>query len=144
MQRSHSSLNRVLRHAAAATAALFAMGASIGTALANDYPNDTIRMLVGTAPGGGTDTLGRLIAEEVSKQLGETIVVENRPGASGIIAFDHVAKSKPDGYTLLTVQNTFTNNPAFYGQLPYDTLNDFQTIAPIAQSEEHTSELQSR
>ena len=90
----------IVRVAAIAVAASAAFAATL-PAHAQDYPSQTIKIIVPFAPGGGGDVLGRLVAKKMSEQLKQTVIVENKPGASTIIATDLVAKSKPDGYTIL-------------------------------------------
>ncbi len=112
-----------------------ALTAALPQALAQDaysnYPNRPIRMILPVAAGGGTDTLARLIGQGLFERWGKQVVVENRPGAGTLIASDLVAKSKPDGYTLLLTTSTHVINPTAYRKMPYDTLRDF---APITQA----------
>src|ERR1043166_1212912 len=82
-----------------------------GNALAQAYPTRTVRLIDGFAPGGSTDIVGRLIAQKLSDSFGQPVVVENRPGASGIVATEMVAKSPPDGHVMLIVPLTFTVSP---------------------------------
>src|ERR1700759_3529994 len=88
------------------------------------YPEKTIRIVVPFAPGGGTDVVARTLALEMAKDLGATIIIENKPGAGTIIGTQTVAASEPDGYTLL--MGTFANavNPSLYAKLPYDPHKD--------------------
>lgn len=103
-----------------------------GGALAQEvYPNRPIRIIVPTAPGGPSDVGARLIAAELTKRWGKQVVVDIRPGAGTIIGTDLVAKSAPDGYTLLMSPSTLAINPATYKKLPYDVLRD---LAPITQT----------
>ena len=88
---------------------------------AQSYPTKTIRMIVPIAPGGGTDTAGRMIAQRLSEQLGVTVIVDNRAGAGTVIGTEIVAKSPPDGYTLMTVAPEFVINPSLR-KLPYDPI----------------------
>lgn len=111
------------------------LGVAAGMALAaaaaaqSDYPTRPISMVVGFAPGGGTDTLARILARTVGDDLGQQVVVENKPGASGTIATNHVAKSAPDGYTiLLGTVGSLSVAPHIMKGLPYDPLHD---LAPI-------------
>ena len=104
------------------------------TAAAQDYPNKPIRMLVGYAPGGGSDIIARLIAQNLQNKLGQSVVVENRAGAGGNIATDLVAKARPDGYTLLMTPNTVTMAPALFSKLPFDIAKDLAGVAVIANS----------
>jgi len=101
------------------------------SALAQDYPSRPIRIIVPTAAGGPTDTSARLIAQELTKRWGRQTVIENRAGAGTIIGSDLVAKSPPDGHTLLSAPAAIATNPASYKKLPYDALRDF---APITQA----------
>ncbi len=98
---------------------------------AQDYPNRPIRVVVPQAAGGGLDVVARLVGQELSQKWGQQIVVDNRPGANGIIGLEAVAKAKPDGYTMLGgFTSPLTVNPHVYKTLPYDTFRDF---APITQ-----------
>ena len=87
---------------------------------AAEYPIRTIKMIIPFAPGGGSDTLGRVLAEKMGNELGVSVIVENKPGASSIIGTDAVAKAAPDGYTLLLTNSAITSNPTFF-KLPFDT-----------------------
>jgi tripartite-type tricarboxylate transporter receptor subunit TctC len=98
------------------------------------YPARPIRVVVGYAAGGGNDIIIRLMAPELSKSLGQPIVVENKPGAQSIIAAEAVAKSPPDGYTIfMGPSGPMTINPATYSKLPYDPQRDFAPISLIAE-----------
>ena len=102
-------------------------------AFAQAYPDKPVRILVGFSPGGFTDVLARLLAQKLQERLGQPFVVENKPGAAGTIAADAVAKSKPDGYTLLMGHsNSNSIAPALYPKLPYDVVKDFTPIAMVA------------
>jgi tripartite-type tricarboxylate transporter receptor subunit TctC len=106
-----------------------ALAAGVGTAAAQGYPAKSVRIMVGLAPGGTTDLVARILAQRLTEAWGQTVVVENRPGASGMIGADVVAKAAPDGYTLLiTPQTSIAVAPALYGKAPYDPLKDFVTI----------------
>jgi tripartite-type tricarboxylate transporter receptor subunit TctC len=106
-----------------------------GTAYAQGYPTQQIRLVVPFAAGGGSDLLARIIAEPLSKSLGQPIVVENKPGGGATIAADLVAKSAPDGYTwLFTTAGPQITNPYLMGQLPYDPFKDFAPVAMLAKS----------
>jgi tripartite-type tricarboxylate transporter receptor subunit TctC len=98
------------------------------------YPTKPVRVVVGYSAGGGNDIVMRVIAPELSKGLGQPVVVENKPGAQSIIAAELVAKSSPDGYTLLMgPSGPMTINPATYSRLPYDPQRDFAPISLIAE-----------
>ena len=98
-----------------------------------DYPNKPVRLVVGFAAGGISDVLGRAIAIPMSKQLGQQVIVENKPGAGTTIAGDFIAKSPPDGYTLwLQDITTHAINANLYAKLPYDSIKDFSFVAMVA------------
>lgn len=102
---------------------------------ADNYPNKTIKLVVPFAPGGVTDTSGRILAEGLSKRLGQQVVVENKPGASGNIGAQLVATSPADGYTLfLALDGTLVINPHAYSKIGFDTLKDFAPVAKIGNS----------
>jgi len=95
------------------------------------YPDRPIRIVVPFPPGNASDLATRTIAEPLSKRLGQPVVVENKPGAAGTIGADAVAKSKPDGYTLLGTSSAFSVTPSVYRKLPYDAERDLVPVAPI-------------
>ena len=98
------------------------------------YPAKPVRVLVGLAPGGGTDIQTRLFAQKLSESFNRSFVVENRPGAGGTVAYAQVAKSPPDGYTLIGVTSGYTITPAVYTKLAYDPLKDFAPISLVSQA----------
>jgi tripartite-type tricarboxylate transporter receptor subunit TctC len=106
--------------------------AAAPVARADDYPSRPIKILVGASPGGTTDTMARAIAQPLSSSLGRPVLVENRPGAGGNLAADAVAKSTPDGYTLLVSFTSHTINATLYPKLPFDPVADFTPISMIA------------
>jgi tripartite-type tricarboxylate transporter receptor subunit TctC len=95
------------------------------------YPDKPIRFMVPFAPGGGTDIISRLLAQKMTEALGQPLVIDNRGGGGGTIAAEIVAKSAPDGYTLMMNHLGMAFNAALYGRLPYDTLKDFTTVALV-------------
>jgi tripartite-type tricarboxylate transporter receptor subunit TctC len=96
------------------------------------FPNKPIRIIVGYAAGGGNDVIARVVAEKMSKGLGQPVLVENKPGAHSIIAAQYVAAAKSDGYTLFMGPNgPLTINPAIYSKLPYSPTRDFVPVALI-------------
>lgn len=97
-----------------------------------EYPDKPLRVIVGFTPGGGLDLLARIVAEQLGKQLGTQIIVDNRPGAGTTLAVGLVARAPADGYTLLMVNNSFTINPNLYSHVPYDPIKDFTPIAKVA------------
>jgi tripartite-type tricarboxylate transporter receptor subunit TctC len=108
--------------------------AAAGTASAQPFPSKPVHILVPYPPGGGVDVLTRTLADVVSKQWGQSIVVENRPGARGVIASQAVATSPPDGYNLIMVASGHATNPFLYAKIPYDTFRDFSPISLLASS----------
>ena len=97
-----------------------------------DFPNKPVHIIVGYAAGGGNDIIVRVVAPKMSEGLGQPVIIENKPGAQGIISCEYVAKSAPDGYTLLMgPSGPMTMNPAIYSKLPYAPLKDFAPISMI-------------
>ena len=105
-------------------------GLLAGHVLAQSYPSRPVRIILGAGTGGNTDTVAREIASRLSTSLGQSVVVENRPGAAGNIAADRVAKSSADGYTLLVPSSVIAASPSLYSNLTFDPVKDF---APISQ-----------
>jgi tripartite-type tricarboxylate transporter receptor subunit TctC len=105
---------------------------SAGLALAQGYPNKPIKIVVPFTPGSATDIMARIVGEKLSAAWGQPVVVENRPGAGGTVGSAIVARSEPDGYTLLVVSTGHVVNPVLYPGLSYDTVNDFAGITPLA------------
>jgi tripartite-type tricarboxylate transporter receptor subunit TctC len=101
-------------------------------ALSQAYPARTVRVIVPWPPGGANDVVGRIVAQRMTEQLGQQVIVENRGGASGTIGSDLVAKGPADGYTLMVHSATHVANPHLYKKLPYDTLRDFIGVTPLA------------
>lgn len=106
---------------------LCACSASVATTHAQGYPTKPIRIIVPYAAGGGTDTVTRALAQRMTDSMGQQIVIENRPGANGIIGSEMVAKAAPDGHLLLMTTNALTINPWLY-KMPFDTVNDFAPV----------------
>ena len=102
--------------------------AAANTAHAQGYPNRTIKIVVPATPGGAIDTIARLVADKMTVSLGQPVVVENRPGAANNLGTDVVAKSPPDGYTLLICASSHATNKHLYKTLPYDPVADFEPI----------------
>lgn len=124
---------RLSRRAAAAVVALLSLApTSAALAQGTNWPEKPIKLIVPFPPGGGSDVLGRLLAQEMSKGLKQAVVVDNKGGAAGSIGADAVAKAPPDGYTLLMVVRDMGINPATMKSLPYDTLRSFAWIGKAA------------
>lgn len=120
-----------LRAAAIGLLGMAAFGVWPGLASAA-YPDSAIRMVVAWPAGSTTDIVARLVSERLSQKLGQPVVVENRPGASGAIGTTHVARSKPDGYTLIfATADTHSINPHIYSNLKYDAVKDFEPISLV-------------
>jgi tripartite-type tricarboxylate transporter receptor subunit TctC len=100
--------------------------------VAQSWPARPVRIIVPYTPGGGIDTVARTLAQKLTEQLGVTFVVENRPGAAGVLGAELVAKAAPDGYTLLASSTEFAINPALRPKLPYDPLRDFAPVSQLA------------
>jgi tripartite-type tricarboxylate transporter receptor subunit TctC len=123
-------LGRCLRTAVCVTAVL-----AFGGALAQTpFPSRPVHIFVPYAAGGGVDILSRTLGEAVSRQWGQSVVVENRPGAGGVVASQALVTSAPDGYTLIVVASGHATNPLLYSSIPYDTFKDFTPISLLASS----------
>jgi tripartite-type tricarboxylate transporter receptor subunit TctC len=96
------------------------------------YPTRPIHIVVGFAAGGGNDIIARVFGQKLSEGLGQPVIIENRPGGGAIIATEHVAKSAPDGYTLLVGASGMAINPSVYAKLPYDSVRDFVAVSELA------------
>ncbi|MGH8639667.1 MAG: tripartite tricarboxylate transporter substrate binding protein [Burkholderiales bacterium] len=117
------------------SACLLVLAAALGAASAigaENYPVRPIRMIIPSGAGGITDILGRVLAQKLTESLGQQVIVDNRPGASGIIGSQIVAKSAPDGYTLLMVYPSHTVNQSLYRDIPYDTAKAFAPITMVS------------
>lgn len=120
-------MKQVIRAIAAAGLCALAIGVH-----AQAYPAKPIRVVLPFPPGSGTDTTARPVLNQMSRQMGQPIIVDNRPGAGGTIGMAAVAAADPDGYTVLVHSNSFTVVPATYTKLPFDTARDFVGVMPIA------------
>src|SRR3954467_2361579 len=98
---------------------------------AQNYPNRPVRLVVPFSAGGAADVPGRILTQKLTEALGQQVVVDNRPGAGSTIGADNVAKSPPDGYSLLTISNTHYVSAALYKKLPYDSVSDFSPITQV-------------
>ena len=112
-----------------AAATVFAVASATAQAA---YPSKVIKIIVPFTAGSATDIMARIVGEKLTTSMGQPVVVENRPGAGGTLGASQVAKSEPDGYTLLVVSTGHVVNPALYANLNYDTLGDFAGVTPLA------------
>ena len=120
---------RALLHFSVTFGMLAAACFPLSHAQGSNYPNKVVKVIVPQPPGGGFDFVGRLLADRLGKQMGQSFVVENKPGSGTLIGTDFVAKSAPDGYTLLTGSvSNIALNPGLYRNLPYDSLRDFEPL----------------
>jgi len=118
---------------AALGAVVLVAGLSAPVLAADDYPNRPVHLVVPYPPGGSADLIGRMLAEKLSRGLGQTVVVENKGGASGTIGTESVARAQPDGYTLLIgISDTHAINPAVFARLNYNPQRDFTPISLLA------------
>ena len=113
-------------------AALAVLSIVAATASAQPYPTKPIRFLVPFGPGGVGDITARVAAQKMSVSLGQPVIIDNRPGAGGIVASELVAKAEPDGYTMLLLNNAHAISMALFKSLPYDTLRDFAPVSSLA------------
>lgn len=127
-------MNRRPKHDPRVAAWMAALALALSPAIpaAQDYPHRPIRLIVPQSAGGSTDLIARLLAQKVGDALGQSIVVDNRPGAGSINGTDMAAKAAPDGHTLLTVAASFTITPALHKQLPFDPVRDFIPVSQVA------------
>jgi tripartite-type tricarboxylate transporter receptor subunit TctC len=117
-----------------AIAALAAFLMVAANALAQNYPVRPVKLIVPSSPGGGSDFIGRVLAQKLSDGLRQQVVVENRPGASSVIGADFVAKSAPDGYTVLISPAALAINPHMYATMPFDTRRDLAPVTLVVQT----------
>src|SRR5256885_9070940 len=117
------------RQASIVAAALFALAPEVFAQA--PYPSRTIRVIVPFTPGSVTDVMGRSVSDKLAGSFGQPVVVENRPGAGGTIGIAQVAKSAPDGYTLVVVSAGYAVNPVIYENLPYDSAKDLAGVIPL-------------
>jgi tripartite-type tricarboxylate transporter receptor subunit TctC len=119
-----------IRSKAVLAAVLSAVACSSGAVFAQAYPSKPIRLIVPFPAGGGVDYIGRIVGKGLSERLNQQVVIDNRPGANGILALENLKSAPPDGYTIAAVSaGPLAVNPFIYKKLPYDTLKDFTQIA---------------
>ena len=109
-----------------------ALSVVCGIAGAQNYPAKTVRMIVGYPPGGPTDLLARIVSQKLSESWGQQVIVDNRPGASGMIGAELTVRAAPDGYTLLMVPVTYAVTPSLYPKMTYDAAKDLAPVAQVA------------
>jgi tripartite-type tricarboxylate transporter receptor subunit TctC len=107
---------------------------AVGAAYSEEYPTKTVKIVVPFAPGGGTDTMARVVANGLQKAFGQSFIVDNRPGASGNIGLEQVAKSPADGYTLVMITSNLAINPSLFERVGYHPIKDFAPIALVGSS----------
>jgi tripartite-type tricarboxylate transporter receptor subunit TctC len=130
-------MRRLIQIAAIAAAMMMMMMMMMAGGLAfaeSAFPEKPVHIFVPYAPGGGVDVLARTLGDAVSRQWGQSIVIENRPGAGGVVASQALASATPDGYTLIVVASGHATNPFLYPKLPYDTFKNFTPISLLASS----------
>jgi tripartite-type tricarboxylate transporter receptor subunit TctC len=125
-------MNRLLSLWAHGALAALALAAGVAQAQPATYPDKPVRFLVPYPPGGGTDVIARIVQARFQAALGQPIVIENKGGAGGSVGSEIVAKSAPDGYTVLFTLSSHTINPAIFPKLSYDTLKDFEPVGLVA------------
>jgi tripartite-type tricarboxylate transporter receptor subunit TctC len=132
--RSRASINAAIAVKTVITVVFVLLGMG-GLARAQDFPVKTVRIIVSFAPGGPNDLVVRPVAQKLHEIMGQPFIVDYRAGANGIIGTEQVAKSPPDGYTLLLVSSSFTINASTYAKLPFDPIRDFAPVSALATSD---------
>ncbi len=124
--RRFNLVSTIIRMVALATIVLHS-----ANSFAQSYPGKSVRLVVGLAPGGGTDIVGRMVGQRLSAAINQQVIIDNRPGASGNIAAEIVAKSPADGYTLIVVTASHVINPSLYPKMSYDPIKDFSAVTQL-------------
>jgi tripartite-type tricarboxylate transporter receptor subunit TctC len=122
------------RHVLRTAVAACLFGAAVGAFAAEPYPTKTVTVVIPFPPGGTLDFVGRMLAQKLTEQMGQSFIVDNRPGAGGTIGASAVAKARPDGYTLLFSPSTFVSTPMTMATPPYDAVKDFTPVALVAKA----------
>lgn len=125
-------MNRYCKLLAALPLAIACVTASAQSASAQNYPAKAVRIVVGYPPGGPTDVLARIVAQKLTESWGQQVLVDNRPGASGMIGAEVTVRAAPDGYTLLMVPVTYAVTPSLYPKMSYDAVKDLAPVAQVA------------
>ena len=126
-------MSRLMRVVAGVVAGVGLLLSPVASVAQSDYPNRPVKLIIGFAPGGSTDIVGRIVAQRLGERLGQSVVVENKAGAGGTIGADATAKALPDGYTLtLGTTSTHAIAAGAYSKLPYNPVTDFQPISLVA------------
>ena len=123
-----------IRYALIATTLAVTSAFAPAVSAQDSYPNRPVRLIVPFGPGGGSDYVGRLVGQKLSEQMGQQVVVDNRPGAASLVGTEIVARAAPDGYTLCLCDVGFTINPAYYKKTAYHPLKDFDPVTIIAET----------
>lgn len=130
MIRRADRLSLLIAALLAPTGSMLAQNVSAGQS--PDFPNRPLRFVVGYPPGGATDIIARLLGHRLTDALGQQVLIDNRPGASGIVGTDIIAKATPDGYSIVLVTTSHGINPSLYPKLPYDSVKSFAPITQVA------------
>ena len=131
IRRPRGALRSALALALPALVSLAPAAQAQAQSQAQDWPTRPIRMLVGFGPGGGTDIIARMVAQPLAEQLGQAVVIENKPGAGGTLAANTVARAAPDGHTVFVMNNGHAVSAAMYKQLPFDAVKDFAPVSTL-------------
>ena len=123
---------RIVKGAGALVAGIVAPALVGQRAARADYPDRPVKFVVSNTPGGPSDIIARIVTAALDQSTGKTFIVENRGGAGGNIGMEYVARSNPDGYTILLATNAFSVNYGLYNQLPYDPYKDFVAVSELA------------
>jgi tripartite-type tricarboxylate transporter receptor subunit TctC len=129
---NRNSVAQLARIATLAAGTLLVAGPALAQGSAADFPNRPMRFVVGYPPGGATDIIARIVGQKVGDSTGQNVLIDNRPGAGGILGTEIVAKATPDGYSFVLVTTSHGINPSLYPKMSYDSVKDFTPISQIA------------